>query len=66
MAAQALGFAPVKPNNVHTTDGLIYYVEMGGWRGCVALTDGEGTSGGDECQSLRLDGFSLPTHKTGR
>ncbi len=40
---------------------------VGGARsGFVALaTDGR-DSGGDKCQSLKLDGFALPAHKIGR
>ena len=40
------------------------------WRmdetGSVALSADECDFDGDECQSLKQDGFSLPTHKTGR
>ena len=35
-------------------------------RDSVALATDERDFGGDECQSLKLDGFALPMHKIGR
>ena len=34
--------------------------------GSVALATDERDFGGDECQSLKLDGFALPMHKIDR
>ena len=37
-----------------------------GFAGSVALTADERDFGGDECQSLKLDGFALRMHNIGR
>lgn len=77
VAAQALGFAPVKHNNVHTTAGLIHYVEMGvgdpvllihgghgGWVHWIANIDGLARQ--RRVVALDLPGFGdshTPSHR---